>query len=369
MNTKVRSVMSKPVMVEPSMKVSQVITTLSNSNSFDAFCRQNNATFNINMRDLLQSKDIARMGIESLFNAVPSISTNSTLDMAVRIITHNRIRAAPVVQDGQIVGVVESKNILKMISGLDNRWITANQIFTPNPIVIDKQTPLSTARKIMTTKRIDHLPVVNKDAISHVLTSYHLLQTILPPERISKQGLGARKIRNLEASVGNLGTNRMASCTPLDNLNSILDTMLHADTTFCLVTLRNGLQGIITYRDILNLLVTREKSAVPLFIVGMPDQDNSGIITKKFTKAIDRLAKVYPDIQEARVNVKKVHGSKSRYNYEVSTLILTPTTRNSFSTTNYDLSKAFDEISNIILRKLSKRAKRRYKFSIRKRMA
>jgi ribosome-associated translation inhibitor RaiA len=145
--------------------------------------------------------------------------------------------------------------------------------------------------------------------------------------------------------------------------------MLHANTTFCLVTLRNGLQGIITYRDILNLLVTREKSTVPLFIVGMPDQDNAGIITKKFTKAIDRLAKVYPDIQEARVNVKKVHGSESRYNYEVSTLILTPTTRNSFSTTNYDLSKAFDEISSILLRQLSKRAKRRYKFSIRKRMA
>jgi CBS domain-containing protein/ribosome-associated translation inhibitor RaiA len=369
MNTKVRSVMSKPVVVEPSMKVSQMITTLSNSNSFDAFCRQNNATFNINMRDLLQSKDIARMGIEPLFNAVPSISANSTLDKAIRIITHNRIRAAPVVQDGEIVGVVESKNILKLISALDNRWITANQIFTPNPIVIDKQTPLITARRIMTTKRIDHLPVVNKDAVSHVLTSYHLLQTILPNERISKQGLGARKVRNLETAVGNLGTNRMASCTPLDNLNSILDTMLHADTTFCLVTLRNGLQGIITYRDILNLLVTREKSTVPLFIVGMPDQDNAGIITKKFTKAIDRLAKVYPDIQEARVNIKKVHGSKSRYNYEVSALILTPISRNSFSTTNYDLSKAFDEISSILLRKLSKRAKRRYKFSIRKRMA
>jgi CBS domain-containing protein len=234
MNTKVRSVMSKPVVVEPSMKVSQMITTLSNSNSFDAFCRQNNATFNINMRDLLQSKDIVKMGIEPLFNAVPSISANSTLDKAIRIITHNRIRAAPVVQDGEIVGVVESKNILKLISELDNRWITANQIFTPNPIVIDKQTPLITARRIMTTKRIDHLPVVNKDAVSQVLTSYHLLQTILPPERISKQGLGARKVRNLEASVGNLGTNRMASCTPLDTSTAYL-------ILCCTQTLRSAL--------------------------------------------------------------------------------------------------------------------------------
>lgn len=365
MKEKIRSIMSRATTIEPSMTVSEVIACMSDS-TFDAFCRKNNATFNVNIRDLLQSKDITRMRVEPFLNAVPSLSENNTIEEAVRIITHNRIRSAPVVKGDQIVGIVESKNILKLISELDNKWIKANQFFTPNPIVIDRHTPLSTARRIMAGKRIDHLPVINNSEVSQVLTSYHLLQTILPRERVGRRDIGATKIRSLESPVGNLGTNRMASCSPLDNLNNVLDTMLHANTTFCLVTLRSGLQGIITYRDILNLLVTKQKSKVPLFVVGMPSEDNSNIITGKFTKTLDRLSKVYEDILEARVYVKKLHGTGSRYNYEVSTLIVTPTKRDSFSTTNYDLSKAFDEISSIILRKLSKRAKRRYKISIRK---
>lgn len=366
MKEKIRSVMSMATTIEPSMKISQVIANMSNSDTFDVFCRKNGATFNVNTRGLLQSKDITRMSVESLLNAVPSLSESDTIEKAVRVITHNRIRSAPVVKDDKIIGMVESKNILKLISELDNKWIKANQFFTPNPIVIDKQTSLGTARRLMTGRRIDHLPVIHNGSVSQVLTSNHLLQTILPHERVGKKDIGAKKIRNLESPVGNLGTNKMASCSPLDDLNAVLNTMLHANTTFCLVTLRAGLQGIITYRDILNLLVTKQKSTVPLFVVGMPAEDNSDIITAKFTKTLDRLSKVYPDILEARVYVKKLHGTGSRYNYEVSTLIATPTKRDNFSTTNYDLSKAFDEISSIILRKLTSRAKRRYKISIRK---
>ena len=367
MRTKVGTIITKPILIEPTANVSQVINALSEADVFDAFCRQKGSTLNVNIRDLLQSKDITHMNIGAFLHPIQSLSENDTIENAVNIITHNRTRAAPVMKDDEVIGVVEAKNILKLISELDNKWIKANQIFTPNPITINKQTPLSSARRTMVSKRIDHLPVIHNDKVSQVLTSYHLLQTILPTERVGKRDIGSKKIRSLASSVGNLGTNRMANCSPLDNLNQVVDSMLHANTTFCLVFLRTGLQGIITYRDILNLLVTREKkSVVPLFIVGIPKEENAGIIMTKFTKTIDKLSKVYPDIQEARVYIKKVHSSKGRQNYEVSTIILTPTEKYVFGRNGFDLSKAFDEISNRILRKLSKRTTKRYRFSIRK---
>jgi len=368
MKTKIGTIITKPILIEPTAKASQAITTLSEADVFDAFCRHNGSTLNVNIRDLLQSKDISHMNIGAFLHPIQSLSENDTIENAVTIITHNRTRAAPVIKDDEVIGVVEAKNILKLISELDNKWIKANQIFTPNPMVINKQTPLGSARRTMVSKRIDHLPVIHKDTVSQVLTSYHLLQMILPAERVGKRDIGSKKIRSLESQVGNLGTNRMASCSPLDNLNQVIDSMLHANTTFCLVLLRTGLQGIITYRDVLNLLVTKQKSTIPLFIVGMPKEDNANIIASKFTKVLDRLAKVYPDIQEARVYVKKVHGVESRYNYEVSTVILTPIKRYIFARNGYDLSKIFDEISGRILRNLAKRAKNRYKFSIRKMM-
>lgn len=366
MNKKIDSLISKAVLVDPTSTVSEAINTILHNNTFDAFCRENHVTLNVNTRDLLLGKDIVKMNVRSFLRPISSLQKGDTIEKAVNILTHNRIRSAPVVKDDQIIGVVSSKDILKLVSELDNKWIKANQIFTANPLVIESNTLLSTARMLMSSKRLDHLPVVKKDKIVQVLTSNHMLHTIIPSERVGRGDIGSNKVNRLESSVGNLGTNRMASCAPLDDLNHILDEMLHADTTFCLVSLWDNLQGIITYRDILNLLGTKVKSKVPLFIVGMPKDDNAGIIGEKFTKILDKLQRVYPDIQEAKVYVKKNHGTGSRYNFEVSTTIITPHQRYMFSRSGYDLSKVFDEISGRLMRLLSKRAKKRYKLSIRK---
>ncbi|MGQ0606064.1 MAG: CBS domain-containing protein [Candidatus Nitrosotenuis sp.] len=366
MNKKIDSLIGKSVIVDPTSTVSQTINTILHNNTFDAFCRENHVTLNVNTRDLLLGKDIVNMNVRPFLHPVSSLQKGDTIEKAVNILTHNRIRSAPVIKDDEIIGVISAKDILKLVSELDNKWIKANQIFTANPLVIENSTLLSTTRMLMSSKRLDHLPVVKKDKITQVLTSNHILHAIIPSERMGKGDISSNKMNRLELSVGNLGTNRMASCAPLDDLNHVLDEMLHADTTFCLVSLWDQLQGIITYRDILNLLGTKVKSKVPLFIVGMPKDDNTGIIAEKFTKILDKLQRVYPDVQEAKVYVKKHHGIGSRYNFDVSTTIITPHQRYMFSRTGYDLSKIFDEISGRLMRLLSKRAKKRYKLSIRK---
>lgn len=366
MNKKIDSLISKPVLIDPTSTVSEAIHTILHNDTFDAFCRENHVTLNVNTRDLLLGKDIVNMSVRSFLHPISSLQKGDTIEKAINILTHNRIRSAPVVKDDQIIGVISAKEILKLVSELDNKWIKANQIFTANPLVIENTTLLSTARMLMSSKRLDHLPVVKKDKLVQVLTSNHMLHTIIPSERMGKGDIRSGKLNRLETSVGNLGTNRMANCAPLDDLNHVLDEMLHADTTFCLVSLWDTLQGIITYRDILNLLGTKVKSKIPLFIVGMPKDDNAGIIADKFTKILDKIQRVYPDIQEAKVYVKKNHGTGSRYNFEVSTAIITPHQKYLFSRTGYDLSKVFDEISGRLMRLLSKRAKKRYKLSIRK---
>ena len=363
---KIAPLIKKPVLISPLMDASQVISKLSNSDVFDAYYHEKNSSWNLNIRDLLQSNNIAHMKVGSLAHPIPSLSEDDLIENAISIITHYRTRSAPVVKNNEIIGVVDSQSILKLIAELDNRWIQANNIFTQNPIAIDRNTPISTARRIMVNKRIDHIPVINKNNVVQVLTSYHVLQAILPRERVGKRDIGSKKIRSLEPAVGNLGTNRLTECSPLEDLSSVLSSMLHANTSFCLVTIRGNLQGIITYRDILNLLARKQKSNVPFFITGLPKEDNTPIITEKFNKVLDRISKVYPDILEARVNVKKIHGSGSRYNYEVTTMVSTPIKTYNYTRSGFDLSKIFDEISQMLLRNLSKRAKKRYKMSIRK---
>lgn len=367
--TKVESFLEQPVTIEPQSTISQVISTLTKADSYDGFYFDGKTPQIINLRELLAGKDISDMKVESFLQAIPSLKPTDTLQKASNIMTHYRIRSVPVLDGTTFKGVITARKILELLSKKDNKWIKANLIFTKNPITIPSSNSLSSARKIMSTKRIDHLPVVNNGTIKQVLTSFHVVQGITPHESMGRRALGMEKIRNLESKIGNIGSTRIPQCTPQDDLNSILNAMLKTNTTCCLVNLWNNLQGIITYRDILGLLAMRIESEIPLYIVGLPeDQKNVDLISSKFSNTLKRIRNAYSDIQEARITIKQQRsGGKKAGKYDVSIIITTP--HHSpliYTEVGFDLSKIIENLSQKLLRNLSKKAKRRNKTSIRK---
>jgi CBS domain-containing protein len=283
--------------------------------------------------------------------------------------THYRTREVPVVSKNKIIGVVTAKQILKLLSSKDNKWIKANLIYTQNPITVNADESLSTAKRIMTSKKIDHLPVINKDKIKQVLTSSHIIEAIIPRESLGRFSRGANRVHKLESRIGNIGSTRIPQCSPNDDLNKILKSMLKTDTTCCLVNLWDNLQGIITFRDILGLLASKIEAQIPLFIVGMPeDQRNANLISSKFEKTLKRLQQTYSEIQEARVSIKKQRsGGKREGKFDVTIMISTshhaPLI---YKSVGFDLSEVLEDLSQKLLRNLSKRAKQRSKTSLRK---
>lgn len=367
--TKVSSLSSKAVEITPEETISDVINKLSKNNAYDAFYFNGKTLLSTNIRTLLTAKNISQMKIEPYLYSLPFVTPNDTVQKASNIIAHYRIREVPIVDKKQLIGVVTAKQILKLLSQKDNRWIKANLIYTPSPITISSKEPLSTARKEMFNKKIDHLPVISNNKVTQVLTSFHILSSIVPNERIGKQSIGAKKIHNLESPIGNIGSTRIPQCTPNDDLNKVLQQMLKSDTSCCLVNLWDNLQGIITYRDILSLLAAKMESEIPFYLVGMPeDQKNSDLIISKFKNTLTRLTKVYDEIQEAKVSIKQHRaGGKKAGKFEVTVTITTPHhAPYIYKSVGFDLSQIIEELSQKLLRNLSKRNKQRSKPSIRK---
>lgn len=366
---KISPLISEATEIKPEDTISDVIHKLSKNNSYDAFYYNGKSVLSTNIRALLTAKNIDQMKIESYLYSLPHLNPNDTIQKASNIIAHYRIREVPVIDKKQIIGVVSAKRILQLLSKKDNRWIKANLIYTHSPITISSNESLSTARKEMFNKRIDHLPVIRNNKINQVLTSFHVLSSIIPNERIGKKSIGAKTVHNLESPIGNIGSTRVPQCTPNDDLNKILDQMLKTDTTCCLVTLWDNLQGIITYRDILSLLATKLESEIPLYLVGMPeDQKNSELISAKFQNTLKRLSKTYNEIQEAKIVIRqhRMTGKKAG-KYEVIVMIATSHhIPYIYKSSGFDLSQVIDELSQKLLRNLSKRNKQRSKPSIRK---
>lgn len=366
-NYPVKSLIQPAITIESSDSVSKVINKISENDAYDVFCMENGAVLTTNVRSLLLGKDILDMNIKPFLSVVPSLSIDDSVQKAANILTHYRIRSAPVISKQEIIGVVSANKILELVAKKDNRWINANVVFTSNPITIDSNESLSAARKIMTSKRIDHLPVLHKGVIKQVLTSSHLLKAVIPSEKLTRGSIGMKKIRNLESKIGNIGSTRIPQCSPKDNLNHVIQSMQKSGTTCCLVNLWGEIHGIITLRDILSLLAVKMESEIPLYIVGLPeDLKNDELIHSKFVKALKRIQKVYTEIQEARVTIKQTRKNGQRQFYEVSIRIITPHKTFRQEGTGWDLSNVIEEQSQKLLRNLSKRAKRRYKTSIRK---
>ena len=368
-STKVKNIITKPTIIEPTETLSSVINKITRNKAYDVFCIHGKTTLSTNILSLLNAKNITTMKVEPFLSPVPYISPNDSIQKASHIMTHYRTREVPVVTKNKIIGVVTAKQILKLLSLKDNKWIKANLIYTQNPITISSDESLSTAKRIMISKKIDHLPVINNDKIKQVLTSSHLIESIIPKESLGRFSKGANRIHKLESKIANTGSTRIPQCSPNDDLNKILKSMLKSDTTCCLVNLWDNLQGIITFKDVLGLLASKIETQIPLFIVGMPeDQKNSNLISSKFEKTLKRLQQTYSEIHEARVAIKKQRsGGKREGKFDVTIMITTshhaPLI---YKSVGFDLGEVLEELSQKLLRNLSKRAKQRSKISIRK---
>ena len=368
-STKIKSLISKATIIEPIDTLSHVINKITKDNSYDVFYLKDKKILSTNIRVLLNAKNINAMKVESFLYPIPHVTQNDSVQKVANIITHYRIREVPVVDKNQIIGVVTAQRIIKLLSLNDNKWIKANLIYTQNPITIPSDESISNARRIMTTKRIDHLPVLNQGKIKQVLTSYHILQSIIPSEKQGRKSIGSKTTHALEFKIGNIGSTRIPQCSANDDLNKIISSMLKANTTCCLVNLQGNLQGIITFRDILGLLASKLETPIPLYIVGMPeDQQNVNLISSKFSKTLKRLQQVYSEIHEARVSIKQQRsGNKKEGKYEVSIMIITPHhTPLIYNSIGFDLSEVLEDLSEKLLKNLSKRANHRSKNSIRK---
>jgi CBS domain-containing protein len=368
-STKIKSLISKATTIEPTDTLSQVISKITKNNSYDVFYLKDKNVLSTNIRALLNAKNITSMKIESFLYPIPHVTQNDPVQKVANIITHYRIREVPVVDKNKIIGVVTAKQIIKLLSSKDNKWIKANLVYTQNPITISADESLSNARRIMTTKRIDHLPVMNQGKIKQVLTSYHILESIIPLERQGQKSMIRKTEHALESKIGNTGSTRIPQCSPNDDLNKIINSMIKTDTTCCLVSLWDTLQGIITFKDILSLLASKLETPIPLYIVGMPDdQQYVNLISSKFGKTLKRLQQVYSNIHEARVSIKQQRtGNKKEGKYEVSIMIITPHhTPLIFVSVGFDLSEVLEDLSEKLLKTLTKRAKNRSKESIRK---
>ena len=380
---KIKDLVDNPVLTKVDVAVSKIIGMMLKENVHEVFIQlQDQAVSCINIREILSSTNIDTLKSSTIGKTIPSLTENDNIGNAARIMNLHRLNSLPVIdQDNQkvIIGQISSKRIIKHIydtllkkKTTFQKMISASDIMTQDLITIDSTDKFDTAKGIMIKNSIDHLPVVEKQqdgktVIKGMVTSNRIIQTLIPAESIGRRSFGSEHDLKSKQEIIGLADKNITTIKPDDNLASIINSLLNANSTYTIIRSSDNIIGIITYRDIISLLGEQTQSEIPVYIIGLPeDPFGSELVKSKFHNIIYHLSRISPKIEEARckIKIKDVEGERKRY--EVSANIYTTHRRHIYtSNKSWDLASIFDDMSEGLKKQVKHEKDERQKDSVR----
>jgi acetoin utilization protein AcuB len=120
------------------------------------------------------------MLIRNLMTCQPTtLSPKDTLQTAAAVMKSGGFRRLPIVEDGRLVGILTDRDI-RHREHMDSRTIA--EVMTANPKTMTPGMSVEDAARLMIEHRIDGLPVVNDGALVGIVTSTDVMKAFLRVE-------------------------------------------------------------------------------------------------------------------------------------------------------------------------------------------
>ena len=128
-----------------------------------------------------------------LTREIISINENDTIYDAIKLLSKNKIGALPVINNQmKLCGIISERDIINVIS--ENKSINfslslINSIMTAKVITCDKNTQSNVLMEIMTTNKIRHIPILEKNLLIGIVSIGDVVQRLLQNSNIENEEL------------------------------------------------------------------------------------------------------------------------------------------------------------------------------------
>ena len=127
---------------------------------------------------------------ERMSRPVISVSPEAPINEVLAMFRNERIRRAPVMKEGKLVGIVSERDLLNASPSSATTlsvWelnyliskVKVKDVMTKKVITVDKDTPIEEAARIMADKKIGGLPVLSSGKVVGVITETDLFKILL----------------------------------------------------------------------------------------------------------------------------------------------------------------------------------------------
>ena len=200
---------------------------------------------------------------ERMSHPVITISPDMPIVDALNLMKRERIRRAPVIKEGQLVGIVSDKDLLNAspspVTSL-SVWemnyllskIPVSDVMTQNVLTVTEDTPIEEAARIMADNKVGGLPVLRGDEIVGIISETDLFKVML--EMMGARERGVRVTIMVHDKPGGLALITQAIASAGGNFISF-GTFLGDSPTKGLITFKVEGLDEAKVKEILNPLV------------------------------------------------------------------------------------------------------------------
>ncbi|HOK76712.1 MAG TPA: CBS domain-containing protein [Verrucomicrobiota bacterium] len=116
---------------------------------------------------------------------VCSVGPEDTVFEAIRRMAEANVGALVVLEGGKLIGVISERDYTRKVAlqGRSSKQTSVREILTGNPYTVSPETSVEECLKIMSEKKIRHLPVLRGDAVVGVISVSDLVDWIIKAQR------------------------------------------------------------------------------------------------------------------------------------------------------------------------------------------
>lgn len=222
---------------------------------------------------IITEKDIAlRLGSSRYGNMPPShfhvstvmspdpitLKSTENLGKAAKVMIDNKIGGIPIVEDGDITGIVTKTDFIRTCQGIPYNKTYIKERMQTNVMTVSPGDRLVHARRILIDEDIGRLPVMEGSAIEGILTAKDIANSMISFRKVVPDKYQAARIRNL--LVEDIMTQNVRTISEEDTIADASTFMIDQDCSGIPVTDNDSqITGMITKTDLLNLIVELEE--------------------------------------------------------------------------------------------------------------
>jgi CBS domain-containing protein/ribosome-associated translation inhibitor RaiA len=341
----------------PDNPASKILTYFKDTGHYEAVASDGANTGLITVRDLLGVEHPERTNIKSVWHQIGITDAHYTVLQAVENLIDNNVRALPLVENGEVTGIISQMDLLKELTEVNELGqIKVKDLMRTPVTTIDSKTGNDHARSLMLDKKISHIPVTTDEKLKGIVTAEILVHTfIVPAIRMTTARAHGQMVPKFSGQVsGVMDTQPITVALEANALEAVREMTRISKSACLIVDEQDRVHGIITPREFLQPIYDlRGEAELPVYIVGLTaDEDwfDVAIAENKVRRVVERAQNMRPYLHEVRVQIEKQRTGGNRTRYEVRAHIYTKLGGETIHVKKegWDLLKVFDELTQAL---------------------